>query len=101
MLCFCFFELFIRGKHLSLGPGFITLHHSQVLHGLLNFAGGFYSGRGVRHLGFELLDLRRLSAAHDFVKLRDLAEKAREVLHGTPPRELRCDFVREPICVWD
>ena len=78
----------------------LTLHHSQVLHGLLNFAGGFYSGRGVRHLGFELLDLRRLSAAHDFVKLRDLAEKAREVLHGTPPRELRCDFVREPICVW-
>ena len=78
----------------------LTLHHSQVLHGLLNFAGGFYSGRGVRHLGSELLDLRRLSAAHDFVKLRDLAEKAREVLHGTPPRELRCDFVREPICVW-
>ena len=78
----------------------LTLHHSQVLHGLLNFAGGFYSGRGVRHLGFELLDLRRLSAAHDFDKLRELAEKAREVLHGTPPRELRCDFVREPICVW-
>ena len=78
----------------------LTLHHSQVLHGLLNFAGGFYSGRGVRHLGSELLDLRRLSAAHDFVKLRDLAEKAREVLHGTPPRELRCDFVREPICAW-
>ena len=78
----------------------LTLHHSQVLHGLLNFAGGFYSGRGVKHLGSELLDLRRLSAAHDFAKLRDLAEKAREVLHGTPPRELRCDFIREPICVW-
>eukprot|EP00439_Symbiodinium_sp_Y106_P066632 s2715_g10.t2 len=78
----------------------LTLHHSQVLHGLLNFAGGFYSGRGVKHLGSDLLDLRRLAAAHDFAKLRDLAERAREVLHGTPPRELRCDFIREPICVW-
>ena len=42
----------------------LTVHHSQVLHGLLNFAGGFYSGRGIRHLGSELLELRRLSAAH-------------------------------------
>ena len=44
----------------------LTLHHSQVFHGLLNFAGGFYSGRGIRHLGSERLDLRRLSAAHAF-----------------------------------
>ena len=81
----------------------LTLHHSQVLHGLLNLAGGYYSGRGIRHLGSGhsgLLDLRRLSAAHDFGKLRTLAAKAKEVLRGTPPRELRADFTREPICIW-
>ena len=81
-------------------PEAITRHQVQVLHGLLNFAAGFFSGRSLKHLCYDLLEFLEWRGEVAFDRLQDLADRTRAILNNTPPRVLSCMFVPEPILVW-
>ncbi|CAE7522105.1 unnamed protein product, partial [Symbiodinium necroappetens] len=81
-------------------PEAITRHQVQVLHGLLNFAAGFFSGRSLKHLCYDLLEFLEWRGEVAFDRLQGLAERTRAILNNTPPRVLSCLFVPEPILVW-
>ena len=72
----------------------------QVLMGHLNFASGFFAGRALRHVAYDLNQL----LGHDWlsakVSLDDLAKRITVILHSSPPRVLSSSHTRQPILVW-
>ena len=72
----------------------------QVLMGHLNFASGFFAGRALRHVAYDLNQL----LGHDWlsakVSLDDLAKRITVILHSSPPRVLSTGHTRQPILVW-
>ena len=77
----------------------MSLHEAQELHGLLNFASGFFVGRGLRRFCFRIFDL--VSRREDKSKAltnwcRDLATSLKE----TPPRQVSCNSPRESVLIF-
>ncbi|CAE7784909.1 unnamed protein product [Symbiodinium sp. CCMP2592] len=82
-------------------PEAITRHQIQVLHGLLNFAAGFYSGRVLKHLCYDLLEFLEWRGPVAFQRLQKLSTRVKHVLESMPPRVLSCNFAAcESILVW-
>ncbi|CAE7578571.1 unnamed protein product [Symbiodinium sp. CCMP2592] len=81
-------------------PEAITRHQIQVLHGLLNFAAGFYSGRVLKHLCYDLLEFLEWRGPVAFQRLQKLSARVKHVLESMPPRVLSCNFACESILVW-
>ena len=67
---------------------------------LLNFAVGFFLGRSLKHLCYDLLEFLECRGEVAFGKLQDIADRTCAILNNTPPGVLSCLFVPEPILVW-
>lgn len=72
----------------------------QVLMGHLNFASGFFAGRALRHVAYDLNQLLSLDWLSAKDPLADLSSRIADILHSTPPRSLHCSNTRQPILVW-
>ncbi|CAE7320147.1 unnamed protein product, partial [Symbiodinium sp. CCMP2592] len=83
----------------SLGNGSFR-QSLQVLIGHLNFASGFFAGRALRHVAYDLNHLMGKDWLSAKDSLDELGSRISVILQGTPPRSLVCNRVRQPILVW-
>ncbi|CAE7778111.1 unnamed protein product, partial [Symbiodinium sp. CCMP2592] len=72
----------------------------KVLIGHLNFASGFFAGRALRHVAYDLNHLMGKDWLSAKDSLDELGSRISVILQGTPPRSLVCNRVRQPILVW-
>ncbi|CAE7196317.1 unnamed protein product [Symbiodinium sp. CCMP2592] len=83
----------------SLGNGSFR-QSLQVLIGHLNFASGFFAGRALRHVAYDLNQLLNKDWLSAKDSLDELGSRISLILQSTPPRTLMCNRVRQPILVW-
>ena len=72
----------------------------QVLMGHLNFASGFFAGRALRHVAYDLNQLMNSDWLSAKESLESLASRITNILQSSPPRSLQCSNTRQPILVW-
>ena len=72
----------------------------QVLMGHLNFASGFFAGRALRHVAYDLNQLMNSDWLSAKDSLESLASRITNILQSSPPRSLQCSHTRQPILVW-
>ena len=80
--------------------GNLTLHESQVLHGLLRYSSGFYLGKALHQLSAEALALGRLPSRNKSLLIRAFCEQAVDLLKTSKPRRLVSGSAVEPILVF-
>ena len=78
----------------------MTLHQSQVLHGLLRYSCGFFSGRHMQQVCMEVLQLGRSPAYQSRGRLADFCSYASSCLKACKPRKLRADGEVRPILIF-
>ncbi|CAE7804359.1 unnamed protein product [Symbiodinium sp. CCMP2592] len=83
----------------SLGNGSFR-QSLQVLIGHLNFASGFFAGRALRHVAYDLNHLMGKDWLSAKDSLDELGSRISVILQCTPPRSLVCNRVRQPVLVW-
>ena len=72
----------------------------QVLMGHLNFASGFFAGRALRHVAYDLNQLMNSDWLSAKESLESLESRITTILQSSPPRSLQCSHTRQPILVW-
>lgn len=78
--------------------GSMTLTEAQEIHGLLNFATGFFSGRQLRHSCFRIFGL--VGDESRRVDLAKWAKKVVSLLESTGPRVLKLTDPGEPVLIF-
>ena len=78
----------------------MTLHQSQVLHGLLRYSCGFFSGRHMQQVCMEVLQLGRSPAYQSRGRLADFCSYASSCLKACKPRKLSADGEVRPILIF-
>ena len=90
-------ERIVAMLHAISERGFVEFHESQVLHGLMNYAGGFFSGRTLKGVCAQALQLGRLGDRASLKMVRNSCACAKELLSSLRPRELRLADALQPV----
>ena len=80
--------------------GSISLHESQVLHGLMRYACGFFAGRQLHQVCNEAITLCRRGTLRDAARISSFCDYANTTLKACRPRILNTQFAREPILIF-
>ena len=80
--------------------GSISLHESQVLHGLMRYACGFFAGRQLHQVCNEAITLCRRGTLRDAGRISSFCDYANTTLKACRPRILNTQFARESILIF-
>lgn len=80
--------------------GKITLHESQVLHGLLRYATGFFAGKGLHQVCAELMAFGTKAASFQGECFKKFCDYAIGAISQSQPREIRVGGERCPILIF-
>ena len=80
--------------------GSVSLHETQVLHGLMRYACGFFAGRQLHQVCAETLSLCRRGTLKDAVRISAFCDYANSTLKACRPRILNTQFAKEPILIF-
>ena len=80
--------------------GKMSLHQSQVLHGLLRYSRGFFAGRNLQQVCMEALQLGRSPSFQSRGRLAEFCHYALNCLEACKPRRLNADGEVKPILIF-
>ena len=80
--------------------GSVSLHETQVLHGLMRYACGFFAGRQLHQVCAETLSLCRHGTLRDTTRISAFCDYAHSTLKACRPRILNTQFAKEPILIF-
>lgn len=80
--------------------GAVTLPESQVLHGLLRYACGFFAGRQLHQVCAEAIALCRKGTLRDAKQIAAFCDYATSTLNTCKPRIINTKFAQEPILIF-
>eukprot|EP00435_Cladocopium_sp_Y103_P045469 s290_g13.t1 len=80
--------------------GKLTLHEGQVLHGLLRYACGFFSGRHLFQVCAEIMNLVSGSTGGRMTNVADFCDYAVDMLNQSKPRKLSAFGERRPFLIF-
>ena len=80
--------------------GQMTLHQSQVLHGLLRYSCGFFAGRHLQQVCMEIVQLGRLRHLQTGGRLEEFCLCAKRALKSSKPKVLSATSEKRPILVF-
>ena len=80
--------------------GSVSLHESQVLHGLLRFASGFFAGRQLHQVCAETIALCKGGTLWSQKIVEQFCNYADAVLRACKPRVLNTSFDRHPVLIF-
>lgn len=80
--------------------GKLTKHQGQVIHGLMRYACGFFSGKFLHQVCAEVLTLSGPLSKSMPADVRSFCEYAKGVLLSAKPRTLRSGFERKPVLIF-
>lgn len=78
----------------------MTLHESQVLHGPMRFATGFYAGRSMYQVCAEVTNLGYSALKSDAAAVKDFCDYAMEVISQCVPRTISTNAERLPVLIF-
>eukprot|EP00435_Cladocopium_sp_Y103_P058430 s153_g20.t1 len=78
----------------------ISLHESQVLHGLLRYACGFFAGRNLHQVCAEVLAFGLSKDRGRSKNLADFCDYASDTLRGCKPRKIVAGGEKRPILIF-
>ena len=78
----------------------ISLHETQVLHGLLRYACGFFAGRHLHQVCAELMNLGAAAAKGDKRNVGDFCRYASNALLECKPRKLTAGLEKAPVLIF-
>lgn len=80
--------------------GKMSLHESQILHGLLRYSCGFFAGKHLQQVCMELLRLGQHRTLQTNGRLDELCDYAKSCLMKCRPRVLSASGERRPILIF-
>lgn len=80
--------------------GVVTLNESQVIHGLLRYACGFFAGRQLHQVCSEAIALCRRGTLRDANLVTAFCDYAISTLNSCRPRIINTNFAPEPILIF-
>ena len=80
--------------------GQMTLHQSQVLHGLLRYSCGFFAGRHLQRVCMEIVQLGNLRHLQTGGRLEEFCLYAERALKSSKPKVLSATSEKRPILVF-
>lgn len=80
--------------------GKMSLHESQILHGLLRYSCGFFAGKPLQQVCMELLRLGQHRSLQTNGRLVEFCDYAKRFLMDCRPRVLRASGDRRPILIF-
>ena len=80
--------------------GRITLHEAQVLHGLVRYFCGFFSGKHLFQVCAEIVNFMSASAVSRRANVADFCDYATEMLDQSRPRSISSGGEKRPILVF-
>ena len=80
--------------------GRITLHEAQVLHGLLRYSCGFFSGKHLFQVCAEIVNFMSASAVSRRANVADFCDYATKMLDQSRPRSISSRGEKRPILVF-
>ena len=78
----------------------MTLHQSQVLHGLLRYSCGFFAGKHMQQVCMEVLQLGRSLTLQTRGRLEEFCQYASNCLEACKPRRIRSGGQLKPILIF-
>ena len=78
----------------------MTLHQSQVLHGLLRYSCGFFAGKHMQQVCMEVLQLGRSLSMQSRGRLEEFCSYATQCLEACRPRRIRSGGQLKPILIF-
>ena len=80
--------------------GKISLHEAQILHGLLRYSCGFFSGRHLFQVCAEIVNFMSASATSRRANVSDFCDYAADMLERSKPRTISSKGERRPVLVF-
>ena len=77
----------------------MTLHQSQVLHGLLRHSCGFFAGKHMQQVCMEVLQLGKSISSQSRGRLEEFCQYASSCLEACKPRRIRAGGQLKPILI--
>ena len=78
----------------------MTLHQSQVLHGLLRYSCGFFAGKHMQQVCMEVLQMGRTPSLQSKGRLEEFCSYATRCLEACKPRHIKSGGQLKPILIF-
>ena len=78
----------------------MTLHQSQVLHGLLRYSCGFFAGKHMQQVCMEVLQMGRSISSQSRGRLEEFCNYATQCLEACRPRKIQSGGQLRPILIF-
>ena len=80
--------------------GNVTRHQGQVIHGLMRYACGFFSGKFLHQVCAEVLSMSAPLARRSSLDVKAFCEYAIKTVRNARPRSLNCGFEKKPVLIF-
>ena len=80
--------------------GALTRHQSQVIHGLMRYACGFFSGKYLHQVCAEVMAIGSAPSKKGPAEIRSFCDYAIRMLQTSQPRQIHCGFEKKPILIF-
>ena len=80
--------------------GVLTRHQSQVIHGLMRYACGFFSGKHLHQVCAEVMAIGSAPSKKGPAEIRSFCDYAIQMLQTSRPRQIHCGFEKKPILIF-
>ena len=80
--------------------GSLSKHQGQVIHGLMRYACGFFSGKFLHQVCAEVMALSGPSGWRSPTDIRSFCEYAKTMLMAAKPRELQYGMEKKPVLIF-
>ena len=80
--------------------GTLTKHQGQVIHGLMRYACGFFSGKYLHQVCAEVMAIGSAHSKKGPAEVRSFCDYAIRTLQTSRPRQIHCGFEKRPILIF-